>query len=114
MMILKEKITVDQLREMANNMFGNMVKAVVDVRQKTIGVDAELHADEEALLLQNGSLQQDLWGINVYPDMERNGPDFIEFDSMINLRPSQNNRSRGVENKEIRDQIIAVVNEWVA
>ena len=113
MKILKEKITVDQLREMANQMFGNMVKAVVDVRQKTIAVDAELHADEETLLLQNGSRQQDLWGINLYPDMQRNSPDFIEFDSMINLRPSQNNRSRGVENKETRDRIIAVVDEWV-
>jgi len=59
-------------------------------------------------------LQQDLWGINLYPDMERNGPDFIEFDSMINLRPSQNNRSRGVENKETRDLIIAIVGEWIA
>ena len=113
MKILKEKITIDQLREMANQMFGNMVKAVVDVRQKIIALDAELHADEEAMLLQNGSLQQDLWGINLYPDMERNGPDFIEFDSMINLRPSQNNRSRGVENKETRDLIIAIVGEWI-
>jgi hypothetical protein len=114
MMIAQEKITIDQLQEMANQMFGTMVKAVVDVRQKIIALDAELHADEEALLLQNGSLQQDLWGINLYPDMERNGPDFIEFDSMINLRPSQNNRSRGVENKETRDLIIAIVGEWIA
>lgn len=113
-MIAQEKITIDQLQEMANQMFGTMVKAVVDVRQKIIALDAELHADEEALLLQNGSLQQDLWGINLYPDMERNGPDFIEFDSMINLRPSQNNRSRGVENKETRDLIIAIVGEWIA
>lgn len=113
MEILKTKITVAELKAMAEKMFGNMVKAVVDVQQRTIAVDAELHADEETLLLGNGSSQQDLWGINIYPEMDRKGPDFIEFDSMINLRPSQNNRSRGVENKEIRDQIISIANEWI-
>jgi hypothetical protein len=113
MQILEEKISSADLKAMAGKMFGNLVKAVVDVRQKRIAVDAELHADEETLLLENGSNSQDLWGINIYPDMDRKGPDFIEFDSMINLRPSQNNRSRGVENKETRDQIISVVDEWI-
>jgi Protein of unknown function (DUF5674) len=113
MEILETKITVAELKSMAEKMFGNLVKAVVDVRQRRIAVDAELHADEESLLLENGSKQEDVWGINVYPDMDRKGQDFIEFDSMINLRPSQNNRSRGVENKETRDQIISVVDEWV-
>ena len=98
---------------MAQNMFGNLVKAVVDVEQNKIAIDAELHSDEEALLLENGSSQQHLWGINLYPDVDRTSADFIEFDSMINLRPSQNNRGRGVENEEIRNSIISIVNEWV-
>lgn len=106
-------MSVAELKAMAKKMFGNLVKAVVDVQQRTIAVDAELHADEESLLLENGSKQGDVWGINIYPDMPRQGPDFIEFDSMINLRPSQNNRSRGVENKEIRDRIVSIVNEWI-
>lgn len=98
---------------MAERLFGNLIKAVVDVERRIMVVDAELHSDEEAFLLENGSRQQDLWGINLYPDMERNGPDFIEFDSMINLRPSQNNRSRGVDDSIIREKITSIVNEWV-
>jgi len=113
MKTIEEKITVADLRIMAKKLFGNLVKAVVDIRQNIIAVDAELHADEEALLIEQGSEQQDLWGINLYPDMDRNGPDFIEFDSMINLRPSQNNRTRGVDDPEIRKRIIDIVNTWV-
>lgn len=72
---------------MAEGLFGNMVKAVVDVDRKVMALDGELRADEEALLLESGSRQESLWGINIYPELE--GPDRIEFDSMINIRPSQ-------------------------
>ena len=92
---------------MAGQLFGNLVKAVVDVDKQLIAVDAELHADLEALLLENGSQQNNLWGINLYPEIS--GDDFIEFDSMINMRPSQNNRSRSVDSEEIRRNIRAVV-----
>ncbi|MDD5659872.1 MAG: DUF5674 family protein, partial [Actinomycetota bacterium] len=54
---------------MANEMFGNLVKAVVDVEKESMAIDGELHADEEVLLLENGSDQNDLWGINIYPDL---------------------------------------------
>ncbi|MFH1380597.1 MAG: DUF5674 family protein, partial [Candidatus Omnitrophota bacterium] len=84
-----------------------MVKAVVDVDRELVAVNAELHSDLEALLLEDGSKQKNLWGINLYPEMQ--GGDFIEFDSMINMRPSQNNRSRSVEDKEIANKIIEIV-----
>ena len=92
---------------MAEGRFGNLVKAVVDVERKIMAVDGELHADEEALLLENGSLQENLWGINIYPDLE--GPERIEFDSVINIRPSQGNRSRGVDDPTVRERIIQAV-----
>ena len=84
-----------------------MVKAVVDIERGVIAVDAELHSDLEALLLQNGSKQKDVWGINLYPELQ--GENFVEFSSMINMRPSQNNMSRGVDDENIRKRIIAVV-----
>ena len=96
---------------MAEKGFGSMVKAVVDVEKEIIAVDAELHSDEEALLLENGSRQKDLWGINLYPGAS--GDNFIEFDSMINLRPSQGNMSRGVDNPEAREKITAAVNNII-
>lgn len=107
----EKKVTVDELNKMAQAMFGNLVKAVVDIEKEIMVVDAELHADEEALLLEKGSKQEDLWGINLYPEMENE--DFVEFDSMINLRPSQNNRSRDVENVEIREKILKIVDQLV-
>lgn len=102
-----EKITITELKEMSKNMFGNLVKAVVDVEQELMAVDAALHADQEAHLLENGSSQEHLWGINIYPDLNRD--DMIEFDSMINLRPYQGNKSRGVEDKMVREKIVRIV-----
>jgi hypothetical protein len=105
--IVRESITLDELRSLAHGQFGDFVKAVVDVRQAVMAIGGELHADEEALLLEEGSRQADLWGINIYPD--RVGADRIEFDSMINVRPSQGNRSRSVEDPALRQHIVNVV-----
>jgi len=96
---------------MAEERFGVLVKAVIDVEKEVMAVDAELHADEEALLLEKGSRQEDLWGINIYPEMPEN--EQVEFDSMINLRPSQGNRTRGVDSPKIRQKIIEIVNKRV-
>jgi hypothetical protein len=105
------RITRDELKQMASAMFGDLVKAVVDVKSEIMAVDAELHSDQEAYLLENGSEQRHLWGINLYPDLQ--GEALVEFDSMINLRPSRGNRSRGVEDPDIRQQILEIVNRLV-
>jgi hypothetical protein len=109
--IIETSITRAELENMAKVMFGNMVKAVVDLEKGIMAVGGELHSDEEGLLLENGSEQKHLWGINIYPEIEGDG--FIEFDSMINLRPSHNNLSRGVDDKETREKIIEVVTRLV-
>lgn len=96
---------------MAAAMFGDLVKAVVDVRRQTMAVDAEMHSDEEAVLLERGSAQEDLWGINLYPALL--GSDVVEFDSVINLRPSRGNRTRGVEDGAVRERILAIVESTV-
>src|SRR4030042_4174800 len=101
MKIVDGPISLADLKVLAEGRFGNLVKAVVDVDRKGMALDGELHADEEALLLESGSRQESLWGINIYPELE--GPDRIEFDSMINIRPSQGNRSRGVDGPKGRD-----------
>jgi hypothetical protein len=108
MTIVKDSIGLNELQEMSAKMFGNLVKAVVDIEKNIMAVDAELHADEEAVLIENGSKQKDLWGINLYPELFNSG-DFVEFDSMINIRPSQDNRSRYVDDPKIRERIIKLV-----
>ena len=95
MRIIKDTLKFEELQQMAAQRFGDLVKAVVDVDRELIALDAELHADLETALLEDGSTQRSLWGINLYPELPKDQS--IEFDSMINLRPSQGNRSRGVE-----------------
>ena len=100
-----------ELNKFAQQKFGNMVKAVVDVEKEIMAVDGELHADEEALLLEKGSRQENLWGINLYPELK--STDFIEFNSMINLRPSVKNMTRGIDDPDIRKKIIKIVHMLV-
>lgn len=107
-MRLVDTINMKELSSMAEAMYGSLVKGVVDLDKNLLVLDAEMHVDEEQLLLESGSKQQDLWGINLYP--AKYGTDgFVEFDSMINIRPSQQNMSRSVEDAEIRAKIIALV-----
>lgn len=97
---------------MASKMYGDLVKAVADVDTGVMMIDMGMHADGEVFLLQKGSQQANLWGFNLYP--KKFGTDeFIEFDSMINIRPSQNNMSRHVHDEAIRAQIIDIVREKV-
>lgn len=113
MKCLSEKISTAELLEMAAGKFGNLVKAVVDIEKSLMVVDAELHSDQESFLLDMGSQQEHLWGINLYPEFAKEDENFIEFDSMINLRPMDNNRSRSVEDPEIRKKVIAIVGDWI-
>lgn len=111
MKIIDSPVRLRDLALMAETGFGDLVKAVVDVERGIMAVDGELHSDEEALLLENGSEQRHLWGINIYPDLA--DPERVEFDSMINIRPSQDNRSRGVDDLEIRARILRIVDALV-
>lgn len=106
--IVRDAVTIDRLGALASARFGDLVKAVVDVRRGIMAVGGELHADEEAVLLDAGSGQSDLWGINLYP-ADHGSEGWLEFDSMINVRPGQGNRSRSVEDLVIRDRIAAIV-----
>jgi len=111
MEVIKDEVTIEKLKALAEKMFGNLVKAVVDTEKGIMAINGELHADEEALLLEKGSQQKNLWGINIYPEIK--DENWIEFDSMINLRPSQGNRSRSVDDLEIQKKIIEIVNKLV-
>lgn len=109
--LITEPITRAELKAIAEERYGDMVKAVVDLDKKVMAIGAEMHADEEATLLEQGSKQENLWGINIYP--ERGKSDYVEFDSMINLRPRQGNRSRGVDSLELKEKISGVVKDLI-
>src|SRR3989344_9588659 len=108
--IVQSPVKKQELIEIAKNQFGDLVNAVVDVENKVIAIGGELHSDEEAVLIENGSEQKNVWGINLYPEKKE---DWIEFDSMINLRPSQGNLSRDIEDSEARKKIAEKINELI-
>jgi len=111
MKLIEQAITIEVLKQMAEQSFGDFVKAVVDIEQRIMVVDAMMHADEEKYLLEKGSAQENLWGVNLYPDFEEDR--WIEFDSMINLRPSFGNNTRSIDDKKIQDRVIEVIKQLV-
>lgn len=109
--LIDQPISCQQLKKIASQRFGDMVKAVVDLEKNIMVIGAELHADEEAFLLDRGSEQKNLWGINLYPDLDMS--EMLEFDSMINIRPSLGNTSRNVEDLETRQKITSIVTSLI-
>ncbi len=106
-----DPISFDELRWLVPGRFRDFVKGVVDLGCGVLLIDADMHADQEAALLAEGADQRDLWGINLYPQID--GPDWLEFDPLINLRPSFGNRSRGVDDAATREAIRALVGSLV-
>lgn len=110
--IVKKPITREELKQIASERYGDMVKAVVDLEREIMAMGGEFHADEELLLMeQEGSRRECTWGINLYPDSI--GEDFIEFDSMINLKPAFGNRTRSVDKEDIQEKIRNVVKKLI-
>ena len=83
----------------------------MDVEKGIIAIDAELHSDLETLLLGNGSKQENLWGINLCPFKNKN--DFIEYTSLINIRPHQDNPSMEIENEGIKEKVKKTVGKLI-
>ncbi len=111
--VVKDLISKKELIDIAKKQFGELVKAVVDIEQEIMAIGGELHADEEVVLIeQEGSKREYIWGINLYPKKSRE--EWIEFDSVINLKPSFGNRSRGVNNPEIQKKIKNVVEKLIS
>jgi len=110
--IIKDPISRKELIDIARRQFGDLIKAVVDVKQEIMAIGGELHADEEvALIEQEGSKREYTWGVNLYPKIENE--EWIEFDSVINLKPSCGNRSRGINDSKIKERIKNIIEKLV-
>ncbi|HOU36903.1 MAG TPA: DUF5674 family protein [Candidatus Omnitrophota bacterium] len=109
--IIRSRISRQELIARYLTHFETASKAVIDVKRGILALDAELHSDLEAALLKDGSVQDDLWGINLYPHKERK--DFIEYTSLINIRPHQGNKSMVVSDPAVRDRISSVIDTLI-
>jgi hypothetical protein len=106
-LVVKKRLPPAKLAKLIGNPFSDMVKFVVDVDRKILAVGGELHADAEAALIEAGSRQASLWGGNYYPG--RGEAKCIEYGSLINIRPTEDNRALLVQDPALRDRIRAVV-----
>lgn len=105
--IVREPISPERVQAHAAATFGDMVKVVVDIRRGVCAIGGELHADAEAVLLGDGSAQQDVWGANILMGVQAGQN--VEYTSMVNIRPSQGNRSREIQDNFIREAVRAVL-----
>ena len=110
--IIKEKITKQELIDMARENYGDMIKGVVDIEKEVIALGGEFHSDSSVVLVeQEGSNQEDIWGINIYPEKEKN--EWLEFNSLVNIKPLKNNRDVEIESEEIKDKIKNIVDRLI-
>lgn len=109
--IINEPIALDDVREIAKELYRDMVKGVADVRQEIIALGGEWHMDANNELVKHGSQQPDLWGFNIYVDQRNDAA--IEYISLINIRPAQGNREMELKDEATRAQIHAIVERLV-
>ena len=105
--IVRDAISLQDVRKIAEHWYGTIVKGVVDVKRKVIALGGEWHMDANVVLLADGSAHEDLWGFNIYPD-ER-GDIALEYVSLINIRPAQGNRSMEIEDAKLRGSVKEIV-----
>ena len=101
--VIDKKIDKHILKEICEAHFKTMVKFVVDIKLKKMGVGGELHSDAEELLINEGSNQKDIWGANLYP--YKLADERLEYTSLIKIRPGQGNLSMEIENESLRKKI---------
>ena len=105
-------VSKEELLAVAKSSYGDMVKGVIDVNRRLLALGGELHSDCELILLDRGSKQADLWGFNLYPEKTRE--EYLEYTSMINIRPRQGNLGRDIKDLNLRSQIKKIIDEMVS
>jgi len=109
--IVTNGITQAEVKKLAEESYGDMVKAVADINLDILAIGGEMHADAERLLLERGSRQDDLWGFNIYPELERD--QMLEYVSFINIRPKLGNRSQEIASEKIRAKIKKIADKSI-
>lgn len=105
--ILTKPATNQQIKKMCHE-YGSYIKVVVDVEKEILAGGGAMHYDEERLLLEYGCKQSNLWGGGI--DLETGE---VTYDSMINIRPNQNNPKREIQSEEIKDEFKEIVERLI-
>jgi hypothetical protein len=101
--IIRSRAEPEQMRQMLEAL-GIYIKLAVDIEHRILAGGGELHADCELVLLDDGSEQANVWGADWYPLRQ-----MVGYESLINIRPSANNRSMEIQDPALRENIRQVV-----
>lgn len=109
--IVRQTISRRELEEITKEWFGDIVKGAVDTKRRVLALGGELHSDAVGVLFEDGSQTADVWGFNIYIDL----PDGknLEFNSLMNIKPSLGNRSMEIEDKQIVGEIKKIINDLI-
>ncbi len=110
--IIKNSISKKELLEIAKDFYIDMIKGVVDIERGILAVGGEYHIDANMVLVKNGSKQQNIWGFNWYFD--RISDERIEYVSLINIRPSQGNKTMEVQDAFLRDIMKTIILKYLS
>ena len=109
--LVEDKISLQELREVAKEFYSTMIKGVVDIEKEIAVFGGEYHADANEIILKNGSRQSDVWGFNIYLDKPRES--WIEYVSLINIRPQAGNMEMEIQDRDIRDKVKAILHSKI-
>ena len=109
--IIKEPVSLEEIKILAREIYGEMVKGVVDIERGVIALGGEWHMDANTVLISDGSMQQNVWGFNIH--VEERGDSAIKFVSLINIRPAQGSRGMEIQDEELRSKIRTIVERLI-
>ena len=111
--IVSDQISTEEIRELAQEFYVNMIKGVVDIEKEVIALGGEYHMDANVFLLEKGSKQENVWGFNIHLHKQKDSEEWIEYTSLINIRPNQGNRSMEIQDEDIRQKIKEILNKLI-
>src|SRR3989344_8346737 len=103
--IVREKISKNELEELAKDFYGFMIKGAIDIDREIVAFGGEYHIDANSVLIQEGSRQENIWGFNIHIHKLKDLSDWLEYTSLINIRPNQENKTMKIQSEELRKKI---------
>ncbi|MBI3305846.1 hypothetical protein HYZ82_01780 [Candidatus Nomurabacteria bacterium] len=109
--ILDRKISIGEIKKLADFWYGTMIKGTVDIELRKVALGGDYHIESSEMLTSSGSKFEDVWGFNIRFEEKPEG--VLEFDSMVNIKPNFGNRSRSINSEEIMKKATEIIYQFV-
>jgi len=97
--LIRDRASEQQISQMLK-ILGSYIKLAVDIERGILAGGGVLHADCEAVLLEDGSKQEHIWGADWIPETQE-----VRYEALINIRPRQDNPSMEILDSDIRVRV---------